>query len=60
MPEEVRCTKCNKLLYRMIKNGKQRMGYTKEDADVIPSDMINGVIDCKCPRCGEMNTNTVK
>jgi phage FluMu protein Com len=55
---EARCTVCNKLLYRMVRVDKNNVGYTKDDSDVKPSDLINGFIECKCPRCKAVNHYT--
>lgn len=51
----IRCAECNKLLYRMMRVDKNHVGYAKDDNEVKPSDLINGIIECKCPRCGTMN-----
>jgi phage FluMu protein Com len=54
---EVRCEKCGKLLYRIDRPQRTVInnGETATVSNITPLDM--GTIECKCTRCGTMNTN---
>ena len=55
---EVRCEKCNKLLYKTceINNGELQFdkGVYLKSCEYTREKIIS--IECKCPRCGEVNT----
>jgi phage FluMu protein Com len=52
---EIRCEKCNKLLYRASINFETMKPEYKRAYDV---EYFTNKIECKCPRCGTMNTKT--
>lgn len=56
--QEVRCKKCGKLLYKLYpRSNGEAFGYEPTRAiDVDYFAHLQGRIECKCPRCGEMNT----
>jgi phage FluMu protein Com len=55
--QDIRCEKCNKLLYRV---DRPQRTVLNEGNEVVISGMTPqdiGTIECKCPRCGTVNTN---
>lgn len=57
---EVRCKKCNKMLYRVIPfvvspTSESFQTEVTRAVGVEHLALLRGAIDCKCPRCGEMN-----
>ena len=53
--KEVRCEKCNKLLLKFY-NDQYKFALTPSKAKDIEYVSRKGdTIECKCPRCGEMN-----
>jgi len=53
--QEVRCLDCNKLLYKTKRDGSSEVGKDIEHMVVKDDWPFGFVIECKCPRCGEMN-----
>lgn len=48
---EVRCEKCGKLLFKTISIDTPYAGQLK---DVKPEKLVDGAIECKCTRCGQI------
>jgi phage FluMu protein Com len=56
--QDIRCEKCNKLLYRLERPRHiQNENKNGVSFDVIEKECAIGTVECKCPRCGTVNTN---
>lgn len=55
--KEIRCKKCNKLLYKIDHPLYAEVENDVEQIHVKDSAIYQTpIVECKCPRCGEMNT----
>ena len=54
--EEIRCSKCGKLLYKILTPRFARMEEDVKSSSIKTENHALQEIECKCPRCGEMNT----
>ena len=54
--QEVRCKKCGKLLYKTKRDGSSEVEEDIEHMAIKDDWPFGFAIECKCPRCGEMNT----
>lgn len=52
--QEIRCTKCSKLLYKIHEPEIRKHGNYVEVPDAY--EIVQPKIEIKCPRCGEKNT----
>ena len=55
--QETRCKKCDKLLYKTKRDGYAMVENDVDHLVVEDNWPFNFNIECKCPRCGELNTN---
>jgi phage FluMu protein Com len=53
--QEIRCIKCNKLLFK-IKNGEPVVATKMEGKETLINGGEELEFECKCPRCGQILT----